>query len=70
MNPASSWPTWPLLAARTLRGFSDGYMALLLPAYLLALGLGGLAVGVISTATMLGSALATLTVGAWGHRFA
>ncbi|CAN5235666.1 MFS transporter [soil metagenome] len=62
--------TWPLLAARSLRGFSDGYMALLLPAYLLALGLGGLAVGVISTATMLGSALATLTVGAWGHRFA
>ena len=62
--------TWPLLAARTLRGFSDGYMALLLPAYLLALGLGGLAVGLISTATMLGSALATLAVGAWGHRFA
>jgi MFS family permease len=59
-----------LLAARALRGFSDGYMALLLPAYLLALGLGGLAVGIISSATMLGSALATLAVGTWGHRFA
>ena len=47
----------------------DGYMALLLPAYLLALGLGTLEVGVVATATLLGSALATLAVGAWGHRF-
>lgn len=61
---------WPLLTARALRGFSDGYMALLLPAYLLALGFGGLAVGIVSTATMLGSAMATLAVGTWGHRFA
>jgi MFS family permease len=61
---------WRLLAARSLRAFGDGYMALLLPAYLLALGLGTLEVGVISTVTMLGSALATLAVGAWGHRYA
>ncbi len=60
----------PLLAARALRAFADGYMAVLLPAYLLAIGLGTLEVGVIATATMLGSALATLAVGAWGHRFA
>ena len=59
----------PLLVARGLRAFADGYMALLLPAYLLAIGLGTLEVGVVSTATMLGSALATLAVGAWGHRF-
>ncbi len=59
---------WPLLAARSLRAFADGYMALLLPAYLLALGLNTLDVGILSTATMLGSALATLAVGAWGHR--
>jgi MFS family permease len=61
---------WPLLAARSLRAFADGYMALLLPAYLLAIGLGTLEVGIVSTATMLGSALATLALGAWGHRFA
>ena len=61
---------WRLLAARALRAFADGYMALLLPAYLLALGLGTLEVGIVSTATMLGSALATLAVGAWGHRVA
>ena len=29
----------PLLAARALRAFTDGYVAVLLPAYLLALGL-------------------------------
>ncbi|WP_093130990.1 MFS transporter [Variovorax sp. OK605] len=60
----------PLLAARGLRAFGDGYMAVLLPAYLLSIGVGTLEVGILSTATMLGSALSTLAVGAWGHRFA
>ncbi len=59
----------PLLAGRALRAFADGYVAILLPAYLLALGFGTWAVGLISTATLLGSALATLALGAWGHRF-
>jgi MFS family permease len=58
-----------LLAARSLRAFADGYVAVLLPAYLLALGHGQLAVGFLSTATLFGSALATLAVGRWGHRF-
>lgn len=60
----------PVLIARALRAFADGYVAVLLPAYLLALGLGTLEVGILGTATMLGSALAALAVGAWGHRFA
>ncbi len=60
----------PLVAARALRALADGYMAVLLPAYLLSVGLGTLEVGVIATMTMLGSALATVAVGAWGHRFA
>lgn len=59
-----------ILVARGLRAFGDGYMAVLLPAYLLSIGLGTLEVGIVSTATMLGSALATLAVGAWGYRFA
>ncbi len=59
-----------LVAGRALRGFVDGSVAVLLPAYLLALGHGSLMVGVLSTATLLGSALATLAVGAWGHRVA
>jgi len=57
-----------LLTARGLRALGDGYMAVLLPAYLLAIGLDTLQVGIVSTATMLGSALTTLAVGAWGHR--
>ena len=60
----------PLLLARALRAVGDGYMAVLLPAYLLAIGLGTVEVGIVSTATMLGSAFATLAVGAYGHRFA
>jgi len=59
-----------LVAGRTLRAFVDGYVAVLLPAYLLALGFDVWTVGVLGTATLLGSALATLAVGTWGHRFA
>lgn len=58
-----------LLVGRALRAFTDGFVAILLPAYLLALGMGKWEVGLISTATLLGSALATLAVGRWGHRF-
>jgi MFS family permease len=59
-----------VLAARSLRAVADGFVAVLLPAYLLALGHGQLEVGILSTATLVGSALATLAVGRWGHRFA
>jgi len=58
-----------ILAARALRSFADGFISVVLPAYLLALGLGTLEVGFISTATLLGSACSTLAVGRWGHRF-
>jgi len=58
-----------LLTARSLRAFADGYVAVLLPVYLLTLGFGTLEVGFLSTVTMLGSAAATLAVGRWGHRF-
>ncbi len=57
-----------LLASRGLRGFCDGFVAVLLPSYLLALGHGLVDVGVLSTLTLLGSAAATLGVGALGHR--
>jgi MFS family permease len=58
-----------LLIGRALRAFTDGYVAILLPVYLLALGFGKWEVGVIATATLLGSALMTLAVGQWGHRY-
>ena len=55
--------------ARGLRAFGDGFVAVLLPAYLLALGQGQLEVGFVSTGSLFGSAIATLAVGRWGHRF-
>lgn len=58
-----------LLLARALRAFCDGFVAILLPAYLLALGMGVWQVGILGTATLLGSALLTLALGRWGHRF-
>lgn len=61
--------TRPLLIARALRAFVDGFICILLPAYLLALGLGAFEVGVLSAATLLGSATFTLLLGAHGHRF-
>jgi MFS family permease len=45
-------------------------VAVLLPAYLLALGHSEFEVGVIGTVTLAGSAVATLAVGAFGHRAA
>ena len=69
LPPGVDTSALPLLVARALRALADGYMAVLLPAYLLSIGLGTLEVGVIATATMLGSAMATVAVGAWGHRF-
>jgi len=58
-----------VLLARSVRAFADGAMAVLLPVYVLSLGLGTFEVGVIATATLLGSAAATIAVGLWGHRF-
>jgi MFS family permease len=57
-----------VLAARGLRAFGDGYVSLLLPAYLLELGFGPLQVGMIATGTLCGSAVLTLGVGAYAHR--
>ncbi len=58
-----------LLAARGLRAFGDGYVSLLLPLYLLGLGFSPLQVGVIATATLLGSGLLTLLVGLRAYRY-
>ena len=58
-----------LLAAKGLRAFGDGFVSLLLPVYLLELGLAPLQVGVIATATLLGSGVLTLAVGVHAWRF-
>ena len=56
--------------ARGLRDFGDGFVAVLLPAYLTALGFSPVAVGVLASAALLGSALLTLAVGLLGTRYA
>ena len=57
-----------ILLARGLRAFADGFVSVLLPVYLLDLGLSATGVGAIATATLLGSALLTLAVGLWAGR--
>ncbi|AZO00714.1 MFS transporter [Mesorhizobium sp. M9A.F.Ca.ET.002.03.1.2] len=61
-------PATYLFAARALRDFGDGFVAVLLPVYLLALGFSPLQVGIIATASLLGSALLTIAVGFLGAR--
>jgi MFS family permease len=58
-----------LLLARGLRAFGDGYISLLLPVYLLSLGYSAFDVGIIATATLLGSGALTLALGLSAHRF-
>ena len=57
-----------LFAARALRDFGDGFVAVLLPVYLLLLGLSPLQVGVIATASLFGSSLLTIAFGLVGAR--
>jgi MFS family permease len=52
-----------LLTARGMRAFGDGFVSVLLPLHLLELGFSSVQVGVIATATMLGSAALTMLVG-------
>ena len=54
--------------ARALRDFGDGFVAVLLPVYLTAIGLGPFEVGIVATLALLGSALTTLGIGLLGAR--
>src|SRR5262249_40773344 len=58
-----------LLTARGLRAFGDGFVALLVPIYLVELGLSPLAVGAIVTSTLIGTALMTLWIGVVANRY-
>jgi MFS family permease len=57
-----------LLLVRGLRAFADGFVSLLLPIYLGVLGMSPLRIGVIVTATLLGSGMLTLWVGLRAYR--
>jgi MFS family permease len=57
-----------IYTARALRDFGDGFIAVLLPVYLTAIGLGAFEIGIVATASLLGSALTTLAIGWFGAR--
>jgi MFS family permease len=77
MSSPASWLLPPgtlpdarlLFYTRALRGFGDGFIALLLPYYLTLLGLDALQVGIIVTVTLLGAGTMTLTCGLIAHRY-
>jgi MFS family permease len=52
-----------LYVARGLRGFGDGFAVILLPAYLSAIGFSTGEIGIIVSASLLGTALLTLAIG-------
>ena len=58
-----------LLWARGLRAFADGFVSLLLPVYLISLGLDAFQVGVVATTTLVGSGVMTFFVGFQSHRW-
>jgi MFS family permease len=61
-------PATNLYAARAIRDFGDGFVAVLLVVYLTELGVGAFQVGVIATLALTGSALMTLAIGLLGAR--
>lgn len=59
-----------IYASRALRAFCDGFTAILLPLYLFELGFDAVMVGIVSTVTLLGSAVLTIGVGLYAYRHA
>ncbi|MGA7261980.1 MAG: MFS transporter, partial [Stellaceae bacterium] len=68
MPPGASADALRVLMARGVRAFGDGFVALLLPIYLVELGFSALAIGAIVTSTLIGTALLTLWVGRIANR--
>lgn len=66
--PGSTRAVTSVYLARALRDFGDGFVAVLLPVYLTAIGLGSFEVGVVSAIALLGSTAMTLGIGWAGAR--
>lgn len=62
-------PVNAIFLARALRDFGDGFIVILLPVYLTALGFDALQIGLVATLALLGSAILTLAIGMLGVRF-
>lgn len=59
LPPGASLDALRVLAARGVRAFGDGFVALLMPIYLVERGFSALAIGTIVTGTLVGTALMT-----------
>src|SRR5436305_6135619 len=58
-----------LYAARALRGFGDGFAIIILPVYLSAIGFSPQQIGLVASASLLGTAALTLITGFVAPRF-
>jgi MFS family permease len=58
-----------LYAARGVRGFGDGFAIIILPAYLTTIGYDPVQIGLVATASLLGTALLTMAIGAIAARY-
>ena len=61
--PQTDQTVWPIFLAKALRTFCYGYLAIVLPLHLVALGLGAGAIGLAVAGTLGASALVTFLVG-------
>ena len=69
LPPTTQPPARLVLWARGARAFGDGFVSLLLPVYLIGLGFDAATVSLLLTATLLGSAGATMGLGLVARRF-
>ncbi len=69
LPPATSPDVGRIVVGRTIRGFADGFVSVLLAQYLTGLGFSPVEVGAIVTGTLVGSAVLTLGFGFTSHRF-
>ena len=58
-----------LFTGRALRGFGDGFAIIILPVYLSAIGFSPQLIGIVASASLLGTAALTLIVGFIAPRF-
>ena len=58
-----------LYGARALRGFGDGFAIIILPVYLSAVGFSPQQIGIVASASLLGTAALTLLIGFVAPRF-
>ncbi len=69
LPPSTSRDVDRIVVGRTIRGFADGFVSVLLAQYLIGLGFSPVQVGAIVTGTLIGSAVLTLVFGLTSHRF-